>query len=199
MSVRLMVASAIAFLLLAATPARAQDGVGLVAGVPASIGVLWHATSSVAFRPEFAVSRTSSEVTTSVVTLLPGGGVQTVSSTSRTWTAGVGASALWYVRTIDRVRVYVSPRLIYSWGSNRTEPAVPASAGPSVVTTDSRGFTGSGSIGAQYTPHDRFGVFGEVGISYLRQTSDTGGIVGPSESTLTSVGVRSGVGIVLYF
>lgn len=196
---RLVTASAIAFLALAATPARAQNGVGLVAGVPASIGVLWHVTPSVAFRPEFAVSRTRSEVMSSVVVLLPGGGVQTVTSTSTAWTAGVGGSALWYVRTIERLRVYVSPRVIYSRGSNRTEPGLQGSTGSNATTTDSRGFTGSGSIGAQYTPHDRFGLFGEVGVSYSRQTGDTRGIVGPSESTTSSVGVRSGVGIVLYF
>jgi hypothetical protein len=57
-------------------------------------------------------------------------------------------------------------------------------------------------FGTQYTFGRRFGVFGEVGFGYARQTgSTTTALTGLARvaNHANSIGTRTGVGVVLYF
>jgi hypothetical protein len=178
--------------LVGAGTARAQDKpkVGLVMGYPASFGVLWHATDGVAVRPEITLSLTSGESTATG---------SAVVSTSSSWSIGVGASALFYVTNHDGLRTYISPRFTYSRNSAETQPGPGSSAAENWSNT----YAVAGSFGAEYALVRRFGAFGEVGISYARQSggyrpSSQPGVLG-STGTSNSVGARGAVGVVFYF
>jgi hypothetical protein len=165
----------IVFVLFACGTAAAQDTgkVGITMGFPASVGVIWHATHKVAVRPDSSFARNTTE-----------GSVSTT-----TWTLGMGVSALFYVSASDRVRTYVSPRYSYTRASaSSTQGAI------SDATVNGSGF--SGSFGAEFAASSRFGVFGEVGITYARQTTKPG--IAGTEFKGTSTGTRAGVGIIFY-
>jgi hypothetical protein len=113
---------------------------------------------------------------------------------------GIGVSALLYVTKPDGLGLYVSPRYTYSHLSTTSSASRAAS-----TTTSTHGV--SGSLGAQYAMGRRFGVFGEVGLMYTRGLIETPQIEGGPNSPLPtsqsasrnrSVGLRSGVGVVLY-
>ena len=155
--------------------------VGLVMGLPASVGVIWHLGERLAVRPELSLSWSSAESTT------PSAGGAITSSTDAAQ-IGVGSSVILYVRQWDGLRLYVSPRFVYL----RSETT--ATSGQSTSTT----YSGSGSFGAQYSLGRRAGVFGELGLSYtrLRTSSD---FVASAESRGTLVRTRSSVGLIVYF
>ena len=163
--------------------ANAQEAgqVGITMGYPASIGVMWHVSDSVAVRPEIAFSTSSSSNDF-------GADTTTVSG---------GASGLFYVAKWDHVRAYVSPR--FSYGHSTSD-----STGTIGITSKSSTYNVVGSFGAQYTPHKRFAVFGETGFGYNRSKASTTTVVvpvvlPPTTSTLTGFGTRTGVGVIFYF
>lgn len=160
--------------LLLAVPASAfaQDTAkfGLVLAVPASVSFIWHATDTVAIRPEFDVSGSSTETS--------GGDLTTT-------TINPAVSVVIYTQQWDAVRSYFSPRYDYQRNSA-------GGVGDGHASTQ----TFSGSIGVQFTPHRRFGVFGETGISFAWASAEIGS---GEERTATSWGVRSSVGAILYF
>lgn len=161
--------------LVAVTAAAQERGkVGVTMGYPASVGILWHATDTVAIRPEVNFTGTSSE-----------------SSDSDSWTIATGISALFYLREVDNVHTYFSPRLTYQ----RSSVTGPTFGGEDVTRTlNAWGLVGS--FGAQYSPNARFGVFGEVGFGFSRANSgDTSFGTGTAS---TAWGTRAGVGVVFY-
>jgi hypothetical protein len=184
---RTYVGLAIAVGLLIPVAATAQEAghAGITMGYPGSVGLLYHVSERVAVRPEFTVSTiTSSSIST------------VVSTGSRSWAFGVGASALFYFAKRDNVRPYVSPRFTYLRTSTTFESGNLLGS-PAVSTSNhADGYSASGSVGAQYSPNDRFGVFGEVGFGYAR-TNGTSGTA--SKSTSDSWSTRTGAGVVLYF
>jgi len=200
------------FAVLLALPrlSTAQDTprFGIVMGYPAEVGVLWNVSSRVAVRPEIDWSKAHTETTsTTQIPTFTGTTVITtpISSTSTGdgWHAGIGVSALFYLSKGDALRTYVSPRFGYDRLSTTTDLGVPSALSPVATqptTFTATGYSVSGSLGAQYALGKRFGVFGELGLSYTH-TRDT--TVPPlfidSTSTARSVGLRSGVGIVLFF
>jgi hypothetical protein len=179
----------------AAAPATAQPAgrVGVTMGAPTSVGIVWHLGTRVAIRHEVSLTRTSSEFTTTIFTF---GQPQVISTTTKTWNTTAGASALLYLRDIDRLRLYLAPRAAYLLASVENESST-AAPGLGTLSSGSSGVAASGSFGAQYGPHDRFGIFGEVGVAYSRQKGDTG--LARTETELRSVGLRSGIGVVVYF
>src|SRR3954463_7334541 len=112
------------FVTAACGTAAAQESgrVGITMGFPASIGVIFHVTDSIAVRPEFAFNHTSTEST---------------SFTSTSWTYGTGVSALFYLHAFDRVRPYVSPRFAYTRGDASSDVI-----GVSGSTSTGTGFSG---------------------------------------------------------
>ena len=202
---RIGLMAAVTFAFLANT-ASAQDTpkLGVTMGYP-SIGVIWHVTDGVALRPEVSVAKSTGEFTTT--TSFSFGGTTTTStsvSTTDTWQIGVGLSALIYVSTHDALRTYVSPRWTYTRLSSDSSSNLPTATG----TSGHANFV-SGSFGAQYALGRRFSVFGELGLGFSRTVTSplpsitslapgaSSSIVG--SSTTSTLGTRTGAGVVLYF
>jgi hypothetical protein len=160
-------------LLLVPASAFAQDTakVGLVMAIPASVSFIWHASDTMAIRPEFDFS---------------GGSAETSAGDLTNTVVNPAVSVLFYLQQWDDVRSYVSPRYEYQRSS---------AGGVGDGHTDNQ--TVAGSIGVQFTPHRRFGVFGETGIGFVWASAK----VGPfnTERTATSWSVRASVGAILYF
>lgn len=168
--------------------AHAQDDprVGLTMGYPTAVGVVLRVTDRIAIRPELDVSRTT-VTTDSTSTVFPN---ERDESTSRLIRPGI--SALIYVGRLEGLRTYVSPRFSYS--SAKTTQS-DSSSEPETTT-----YLASGSFGAEHRFSDRFAVFGELGIEYARSSFNVTALPTLSLSTRrTTVGARSGAGIVLYF
>jgi hypothetical protein len=106
---------------------------------------------------------------------------------------------LFYLGPPDPLRFYLTPRVAYLWSRSQTEsePASLTQLGAYESQTD--GFLVAGSFGAQYAPHERFRLFGELGVSYTRQDGFSGYAISRSDMVTTSVGLRSGVGVVVMF
>lgn len=184
--------------LLVAAPAAAQDAgsVGLTMGYPAAVGVVWHVTGAIALRPEATVSTSTTESTSTTVGFA-GGPTLVNTTTSTSWTTSVGLSALFYVKTLDRVRLYVAPRAAYL----RTTIDIDddqSSLGASFDNSTS-GFVAAGAFGAQYNAHERFAIFGELGGQYTSQSSRSALSISSSRSENRTAGLRSAVGVTLYF
>ena len=195
---REFITSGIAIMVLAgASTAWAQQdrSVGLVIGYPTSAGVLWHISDRIALRPDVAINRQSIETTSTVSGLGP-----SITSTSTTtgWNTSVGMSALFYLGPRTDLRFYLTPRVAYQWASTETETAPPLPQ-LSSYESESDGFLAAGSFGAQYQVHERFGVFGEIGLSFSEQEGETGFTLARQSLSTSSFGLRSGVGVVVYF
>jgi hypothetical protein len=185
----------------------AQDNprVGIVMGVPAEIGVLWSVTESFAVRPDLTWTKSSTEATTTTAVAFPVPGLSPISVTTSAESSqiGVGVSALVYVSKGEALRSYVSPRVGYSRVRATVDLGpVPLSPYATPSTTTLTSVAAAGSIGAQYSLAKRFAVFGEVGLSYAhtgdRSPSANIAFI-DTTSNGWSVGIRSGVGVVLFF
>lgn len=169
---------------------RGQAGVAM--GYPASLAVIWHATDRLALKPDFTISKNSTENTTSRTS-----GVTSTSSTDA-WATGFGLSALFYLSKSDNLSTYVTPRFGYSWTSIEGESTLQYGTQFSTDTkTTSTTLSVSGAFGAQYAVSRSFSVFGEVGLSYSDLHVETDPAAG--ESNGWGLGVRSSAGVILYF
>jgi hypothetical protein len=174
-SVLALVLAAIALPSIAA--AQEPGKVGVTAGFPEAIGVLWHAGEKIALRPEFTFEWLSSD----------GDGADV---DAHVWTTGV--SLLYYLRKEDRLSTYVSPR--YAYGRSTTNADTPFS---DEVTSGITSHLLSGSFGAQYSLNDRFSAFGELGVDYQHRKADND--FSDNENTSNSFGTRTAVGVIFYF
>lgn len=175
MRFRCSVSAWLVFVLSACGTAAAQDTgkVGVTMAFPASLGVIFHATDTVAIRPEFSFARNTTE-----------GSVET-----NTWTLGTGVSALFYLHNYDHVRTYVSPRYGYSHASA-------SASSSSIADTTVTSWSVTGSFGTEYAPTPKFSVFGEIGVGYTRQSTTPG--IGGFNLKGASTAMRAGVGIIFY-
>ena len=101
------------------------------------------------------------------------------------------------VRTIDRLRLYLAPRVAYAYSTTDNESGFAGSL--SAFTSKTRGVLASGSFGSQYNVHDRFAIFGELGLQYTTQTTTSDFPGTRNEADGTTVGLRSAVGVTFYF
>jgi hypothetical protein len=170
-------------------PAYAQDkgDVGLTMGYPNAIGVIYHVSDRFAIRPEITFS-TSSGKNESPLSTTEG---DTVS-------VGVGVSGIFYLRQWDKLRTYVCPRYTYNHGENTTTSTLINPLfddNESTITSNAHSFVGT--FGAQFSVHERFSIFGEVGAAYSHQRtrSEVSGIRGSSNQFAT----RTGAGVIFYF
>ena len=202
-------------LLARAASAQDEPRVGIVMGYPASVGVMWRISDRIALRPEIDADKSSREVISSVSitlppfpTLTPFPGIDPISRTTVTtidsWQVSVGVSALFYLSKGDALRTYLSPRWAYSRSSSNSSSSEPAlDDSGSVFRTSAQSL--SGSFGAQYAISRRFSVFGELGGTFThvtdvpQESSSSSIVVSNLTTTARGVGIRSGVGIVLYF
>jgi hypothetical protein len=171
--------------------ASAQDkgDTGVTMGYPAAVGIVHHVSDRFAIRPEvtFAVASSSSDTGSS-------------DSDSDTWTIGVGASGIFYLRQWDKVRSYFSPRYAYFRGEATTMSSISLPGGlldGLESTTTSSQHQVVGSFGAQFAAHDKFSVYGEVGVGFTRQRSRSE--LSGGRGTSNHLGTRSGVGVIFYF
>ena len=183
--------------LIASVPASAgaqeKHKAGITMGFPAAIGVLWHLNEKVAIRPELTFGGSSSETTLTTGTLTP------ITINSDGWSIGTGVSALFYMKTEDKLRTYISPRFIYSHTTSSSDTSgLTTLPGQTPVDLSQSGdaWGGAGSFGAQYAVGDKFTVFGELGFGFTHSTTSrsTTGTSGSGNSW----GTRGGVGIVYY-
>ena len=186
--------------------AAAQDpgSIGLTMGYPASVGVIWHVSDRIALRPEVSLTQISSTSTSVITIAVPGG--QNLSTTTQAvsdqWSVGVGASALFYLQRWDSLRTYVSPRFQYARGTS-TNTTSSSSASFLAITPSTTEFTQnayffSGSFGAEYTLGTHFGLFGELGLGYQHNSSESDQS-GAGNSVGHTIATRSGAGVILYF
>ena len=108
----------------------------------------------------------------------------------------------------DNLRLYITPRAGYSRTSSKTvtesTQSVTPNLLPGLTTAMPRremsgkgdGWSFAGLFGAQYDASERFAVFGEVGAGY---SSNQPGISTISDITSRSFGIRSGVGVIVFF
>ena len=185
MTTRVAWAAAALLLCGSAASAQTQDDrrVGLTMGYPTAVGVLWHVNDRLAIRPELDVSRIHlrSETTSALVPLASNN--ESTASSVRP-----GISALVYVARTDDLRMYVSPRYTYSFTDNSQNEVSETST-----------WLLSGSFGAQHQLGSRFGVYGELGIEYSRSTTQISDDFLSGTTRRSTIGTRSGVGVVLYF
>jgi hypothetical protein len=191
-------------LTLHAADASAQDErrVGIVMQTGSGIGAIWNATSKVAIRPEFSFSSSETDAT-------PTGFTET-SVNGYT----VGVSGLLYLHRWAALRAYVSPQYSYGHSTFESEATFSFLGGPSVSSIEIETKTTShgiaGFFGAQYTLHERFAAFAEVGVGYTRTESSSpfisvssGFPAAPIVTTNTrqshGSGTRSAVGAIFYF
>ena len=174
--------------LLGSSTAGAQERgqFGLVTGYPTAAGVAWHATDRVAIKAEATFAITSSELDSGP--FLP---ERDLSSSS----FGIAVSGLFYAGRTDNVSLYLSPR--FGYGKMTSEIQGGGTLG-SDLRNEASTLSFAGSFGAQYSPNRRFSVFGELGLNYATQELELPPLssVGSESSAF---GIRSAVGIVLYF
>jgi hypothetical protein len=178
-----VLAVGVALLALPAESSAQQEGkVGVTMGFPGSIGLLWHATKTIAVRPELSFAWSSSESGTN-------------ESDTQSFTTGL--SALFYLRKWDDLATYVSPRYAFARSTSTSDTSF---AGDRETVSHSHLL--SGSFGAQYWLGQRFSAFGEIGLSYQHgrvETDPVAGFILGSESSSNAFSTRSGVGVVFYF
>jgi len=169
-------------LLLGVAGASAQDKgkTGITMGYPTSVGFVMHVNERVAIRPELNFSTGTTETE------------GLFASTSDGFTIAVGFSALIYIGEGDKLRPYVSPSYTFAHTSASSDSAI---AGETESSSSSH--TGAGAFGAQYSLHDRFTVFGEVGVGTSFSSQKIGISGGRSETRVVST--RTRVGVVFYF
>jgi hypothetical protein len=195
----------VAALALGASSASAQGRgqIGLVMGYPTAIGVAWHPTSRIGVKADVNFSTSSSEVET---------GLLLGSPETETSSLGLAIAGLLYIGRSDNVSTYFSPRFAYASSSTEFEgpdfsilaPVIfdVTSIGLSIPTldfrTESSSYSFGASYGAQYSPVRRFSIFGEVGLNFTSHQHESSPFSG-SDSEGSAFGVRSAVGVILYF
>jgi hypothetical protein len=189
------VALATVVTVMMAAPAAAQDAgaVGLTMGYPAAVGVVWHVTERIALRPDFTLSTTTTESTSTIDSIFV---PQVSTTTSTSWSTAVGLSALLYLNAADPLRFYVAPRAAYLRTSIDIDDDQELAA---AFDNTSTGFVAAGAFGVQYNAHDRFAIFGELGAQYTSQSSTSEFVSSRTRGENRTAGLRSAVGLTLYF
>jgi hypothetical protein len=180
--------------------AQEKGAFGLTMGYPTSIGAVWHLSNSIALRPEVNFSFGSSERSSEFLG-------ESIDSESDRSQVEFGISVLFYQQPHDRLRTYFAPRFAYSHTSTTSSidlvvPDFILPPGIEIPDFDdfiedkitSSTYSFGGAFGGQYALHDRFGVYGEVGINFTTLGSSTS----PGEADSWTLGLRSAVGVILY-
>jgi hypothetical protein len=178
-----------AFIVLAcAARAGAQEhALGVTIGYPGSLGVVWQPSSRIALRPGIAFRTSGSQPLNDL-------------GHFQSWSFSADISGLIYLQPAGPLRMYVTPRYLYSRISSTSTIEVPQIQSPfgtlttiPITTRRSTNEHGvAGLVGAEYRLGDRFGVFGEAGLLYTRASLLT-------NSSSWAVGSTSSVGVALYF
>jgi hypothetical protein len=189
---------------LSASPAAAQDErkFGVVVAYPASVGIEWQAARKVAIRLDGDYRQSSNEGTSEFEfsRFFPAVSITTTIESRNT---ELGLSLLVDLHRSDALRLYVAPRIAVNFdhSSYKTEfggdPALLAALTVPADSDSSSTSPGGGvAFGASHDLSDRFRVFGETGVHYVRGT--IGGLIGDDLKS-SDFGLRAGVGAVIRF
>ena len=198
-----------AVLMAGVRPALAQDErrVGLVMAFPSEVGVLWQVSDRIAVRPDgsFTWAKHNSSYSLSFDDVDYG----RYESESSSHSIGGGFSVLVTVARWERLRAYAVPRVSYTRiAGDVRSTAVASSAvfitGGIVVADEQeddqatgRAVEASGAFGVEYSLGERFGVYGEAGLSYASIKHPP--FSSSDESSTRAVGSRSSIGIIFRF
>jgi hypothetical protein len=190
--------------------ARAQEPgrLGVTMVYPGTIGVLWHATTRLAIRPEIGFRRNSNEgaVVVGITDVFNGAPFtgSTTTTVNSSWFVSPGVSLLVFVARWDEVSAYVTPGYSYTRNSHTsvtttqggltTIPVLPSASRIETEHSASHWHEFRGAFGVQYVPHRRFGVFGEAGVSHTENSLSA--LLQIDASTTTSMG---SLGVTFYF
>jgi hypothetical protein len=168
----LLCAALTVVIILSPVSAFAQEpSMGLVMGT-SSVSFIWQLSDRAAIRPEVGFSTQHSS-----------GGTTTNPTHGESWQATPGFSALFYLKKVEGLRTYFSPRYSYLRVRSTSTSGV---FGTSTSTGTQHSV--AGSFGAQYSLHRHFGVFGELGVGYTRTNTST-----------WTLGNRAALGAILFF
>lgn len=184
------------FLISGSAFAQEHGRGGLSMGYPANISVIWHVTERIAIRPGVSVVHNSVDFSSNLTFSFGGVSISTTTTTEST-AVGLATDALFYVKSWDNVRAYVAGGYEYrrftAKSVSSTVDPLPGATRTETRRTTTNGHQVIGTFGAQYTPHRRFGVFGEVGVSYSESAARS------LEPDFRTVSTSTGAGIVFYF
>lgn len=152
-----------------ASAQQAEKKLGVTIGYPSAVGLLWPVTDRIAVRPALSFTWMSTDTLPTLSGLEPGSSSSTLVT--------LHADVLFYLSQEDDLRTYITPGLSYSRSTGSDDLVVHA------------------SYGAQYDLGTRFGVFGEVGLAFLSDSHSFDSFKISSKR----FGMRSGVGVILYF
>ena len=170
--------AAVALATIGVAPAAAQEtgSVGLVMMSGSSVGLTIQATDTIAIRPSVAFQRSTSD----------NGGPADADRTTTGWAPDV--SVLFYVKSWDATRLYLSPQWTYTRVTSSDDGA---------NESKSTGHSLSAMLGAQHNLGSRFAVFGETGLARSTAKASVGGFaVGAKNTSWTT---RSTIGGILFF
>ena len=164
-------------------------------GYPASVG---RAVARVRWRRASAGFRHQSPVDRDDIDRLMGSRRRRPStSTTSRMERSVGLSALFFLGS-PGTSGSISRRGRLPWSRSETEasPRLPQLVD---IRIRVRWVSCSGLLRRAVPPHDRFRLFGEVGLSYSEQEGETGFTLARQSLKTSSFGLRSGVGVVVFF
>lgn len=175
-----ILAAMVAVFVIGASTASAQDSpkAGITMSTGSSIGVYIPIGDAAALRPTVGFSRSQSDYD----------GVTFANEELTTTSLTVGASVLFYVKSWDATRLYLSPQ--YSFARAKSSG------------NDDRASTGhalAAMIGAEHTFGSRFGVFAESGFGWSRSRNPLSSQLDESSITTTVLNTRATIGAVLFF
>lgn len=210
-------------ILTASLPAFAQQKtLGFVVGYPASIGVDWRINDRFSLRGDGTIRWSSAEQEQGIPVSTSLGLGSTLDSSAysvrshydtKTTAGTIGIAAIINVSKADRFSMYVAPRMAWSLSKATAHVTyefngIPPPFGdlarllPSqTIETTEHTPTASLVAGAIADVHERFKVFAEAGAGYTWGTLSplvVGATSAPSTRT-RAIGVRSGVGAIIYF
>ena len=160
--------------------AQESPKVGIVMGLPASVGIIVPLSSGVALRPEIGFSTAS---------------LESPLSETEASTISPGISVLLYFGKDEAVRPYISPRYVYRHSSSSSSALLLSSESASTSHEI------SGSFGVQFDAHRRFSVFGEVGLAFSTSSVELEGLSDflSEEPSANALSLRTAVGVVFRF
>ena len=175
-----LIAGVCAVLTLTASTAAAQDTTrtGLTMSSGSLIGVLMPVGDKAAVRATLGLARTTTDYD----------GSQFIQDSITTTSLIPGASVLFYVKSWDATRLYVSPQYSYARVSSNVDGDDPRGS-----------HNGAFMVGVQHGLGARFGVFAESGLSWSQSKTMSSTMFETSSITSNTWSTRATVGGILFF
>lgn len=174
-----VITAAFTLMMTGASVAAAQDApkAGLTLATGATVGVHVPVGDRAAIRLELGFGRSTTEYE----------GSQFINDSITSTTLAPGVSGVFYVKSWEATRLYLSPQYSYARGTTSLNDDVNASHAL------------AGMIGAEHRFGSRFAMYAEAGLGWSRSKTELSGGSPASSTTNTAFGTRSAVGGILFF